>query len=171
MKIKQKNNLLILVFFINIFFFSNNLYSENFLKKNTYNIKNNKKINISKKSMERILGYLNGNFYSENLNKTFYQVSGIYFALSKDGNNTSISFCNADAFNLCAEQMLVYQTLNKCEKISNQKCYLIYRGKTFLPLRKKNINLTNYFLVNNNFKGNHSDIYGKTLEEFHDAQD
>lgn len=171
MKKKERNNLIILFFIVNFLFYTTGSNSENFIKKHTYkNIKANK-IKISKKNMERINGYLNGNFYSQNLNKKFIHVSGIYYAISKDGNNSSISFCDADHFSLCAEQMLAYQTLKKCEKISKQECFLIYRGKIFLPTREKNFNLDKYFIINSKASGLHFDIYGKTLEEFHQPED
>ena len=171
MKKNQRNKLVILFFIINFLFYTKGSYSESFIKKQTFKIIEAKKIEISKKNMNRINGYLSGSFYSQNLSKKFINVSGIYYAISKDGNNSSISFCDADHFNLCAEQMLAYQTLEKCKKISKQKCFLIFRGKTFLPTKESNINLDKYFIINSKASGLHVDIYGKTLEEFHQPQD
>jgi hypothetical protein len=171
MKKKEKNKLITLFFIVNFLFCATGSYSENFIKKHTYKIIKADKIKISKKNMERINGYLNGNFYSQNLNKNFIHVSGIYYAISKDGNSSSISFCDADHFTLCAEQMLAYQTLKKCEKISKQECFLIFRGKTFLPTRENNLDLGKYFIANSKANGLHLDIYGKTLEEFHQPED
>lgn len=165
----QKNKLLCIIF---IFFVTSfQCYAESFIKKNTYNLNNNQNIKISNTTYMRIKGYLNGNFYSENLNKKLYQISGIYFSISQDGNYSTTSFCDADDFSLCAEQMLAYQTLKKCERISKQKCFLIFRGKTFLPLITNNIDIKKIFTIVNNSNGKHYDIYGKTLEEYHDPKD
>lgn len=171
MKKKQINSFLIFIFSFTTLLFSTNSYSESFLKKNTYKMNKKNIIKVSQKNLERLSGYLSGSFYSQNLNKKFINVSGVYYAISKDGNNSSISFCDADHFELCAEQMLAYQTLGKCEKISNQKCFLIFRGKVFLPTRENKINLNKYFVLNTTLDGNHLDIYGKTLEEFHNPDD
>lgn len=164
----KKNNILLLIFLF--FLFTSSSFTENYVKKNTIKLEKGAKIIVSKNVYSRIEGYLNGEFYSKNLNKKLKQVSGIYFALSKDGNSSSISFCDADHFNLCAEQLLAYQTLKKCEKYSQIKCFLIFRGKVFLPTKDKNIDIKkNFVLSGNKNVGYHYDIYGKNLEEFFDT--
>lgn len=159
---KNKKFLLIFIFFL---LFSSESNSFNFIKKNTIKLNNVKKIEISNETLVRIKGYLKGKFYSPNLNQKFFQVSGVFFAISNNGNNSSISFCNADSFDLCAEQLLAYQTLKKCEKISREKCYLLFRGKVFLPTREKNISIEKYFLIKNQNLGSHADIYGNRWDE------
>lgn len=167
---KNKSTILFLIFFFLLQSF-NQAYPVNFIKKNTFNISKNKKKNVSQNVYNRINGYLNGNFQSRNLNRYLKQVAGIYMAISDDGKNSSISFCDADNFDLCAEQHLAFQTIKKCEIKSNQKCFLIFRGKIFLPNREEDFSIKNYFNVNNNTPGYHYDIHGKTLEEFNIPDD
>lgn len=169
MKRKIKNNFFLL--FCAYLFFSNSALAVSFNKKNTLLIKNNNQIPVSKEVFARMENYLKGSFFSKNLNRKLIQVSGIYMSISEKGDHSSISFCDADNFDLCAEQHLAFQTLKKCEKISEQKCYLVFRGKTFLPRKDNKLNLKKYFYIQNNKAGEHVDIQGKTLEEFNIPDD
>ena len=163
-------NKIILVFFL-ILITSVNTYSKSYIKKNTIEFDNYNKISISETAEKRIKNYLNGKINSKNLQQNFKNVSGIYFAISDNGSDTSISFCNELDFDLCAEQHLAFQTLKKCEKISKRSCFLLFRGKTFLPTREKKININNFFTVSNKQLGNHYDIQGWTLEEINDPEE
>lgn len=173
MTIKRKTKIFTnIVFFFFIFNFCQIAESQSFIKKNTIQVNKISKKGVSKEVYSRIEGYLKGRFYSTNLNRNLFQVSGIFMSISENGSNSSISFCDADSFDLCTEQHLAFQTLKRCEKISTEKCYLVFRGKEFLPTRnKKEIIIKDYFYISNDNYGQHADIHGKTLEEFNIPDD
>ena len=168
---KKNNYFIIIVTFI--IFNTSSLYFANaasFLKKNTLNMKDIK-FDVSKEVFDRMKNYLEGKINSKNLSKKASNISGVYFSISNDGQFSSSSFCDAYDFNDCAEQHLGFQTLKSCERISKQKCFLIFRGKEFLPTRAKQFELEKYFkMSNNDALAKHYDIQGFTIEEINDPE-
>lgn len=169
---KKNNYFIIIIAFIIIN--TSNLYFANassFLKKNTLNIKENIKFDVSKEVFDRMNNYLEGKINSKNLSKKASNISGVYFSISNDGRFSSSSFCDAYDFNDCAEQHLGFQTLKSCERISKQKCFLIFRGKEFLPTRSKQFVLEKNFKINDSkVLTKHYDIQGFTVEEINDPE-
>ena len=168
---KKNNYFIIIITFI--IFNASNLYFANaasFLKKNTLNMKDIK-FDVSKEVFDRMKNYLEGKINSKNLSKKASNISGVYFSISNDGQFSSSSFCDAFDFNDCAEQHLGFQTLKSCERISKQKCFLIFRGKEFLPTRAKQFELEKYFKMSaSDVLAKHYDIQGFTIEEINDPE-
>ena len=159
----------LIVFFT---FYLNNtlLFASNF--EYTHNLEN---INISKKIYERLLEYNSGNFYSPVYQKKFTQTKGMYFSLSKSGTVTAFSFCEDDMLG-CVSNLVKYQTLKTCERISKEACYIIAIGNN-LVINKKKIAMDN----ENNFKKifevnsdkiqvKSYEIRGVTLREFENSE-
>ena len=169
---KKNNYFIIIVTFI--IFNTSSLYFANaasFLKKNTLSIKENAKFGINKEVFDRMKNYLEGKINSKNLSKKASNISGVYFSISNDGQFSSSSFCDAYDFNDCAEQHLGFQTLKSCERISKQKCFLIFRGREFLPTRSKQFELEKYFKMStSDVLAKHYDIQGFTIEEINDPE-
>ena len=169
----KKNNYFIIIITLIIvntshFYFAN---AASFLKKNTLNMEENIKFNISKEIFDRMNNYLEGKINSKNLNTKKSNIAGIYFSISNDGQFSSSSFCDAYDFNDCAEQHLGFQTLKSCERISKQKCFLIFRGKEFLPTRSKQFEFKKYFEMGaSDVLAKHYDIQGFTVEEINDPE-
>ena len=168
---KKNNYFIIIITFI--IFNTSNLYFANaasFLEKNTLNMKDIK-FDVSKEVFDRMNNYLEGKINSKNLSKKASNISGVYFSISNDGQFSSSSFCDAYDFNDCAEQHLGFQTLKSCERISKQKCFLIFRGREFLPTRSKKFELEKYFKMSaSDVLAKHYDIQGFTIEEINDPE-
>jgi len=169
----MKSNNYFIIIITCIIFNTSNLYFANaasFLKKNTLNMKDIK-FDVSKEVFDRMKNYLEGKINSKNLRKKASNISGIYFSISNDGQFSSSSFCDAYDFNDCAEQHLGFQTLKSCERISKQKCFLIFRGREFLPTRSKQFELEKYFKISaSDVLAKHYDIQGFTIEEINDPE-
>lgn len=169
----KKNNYFVIIITLIIINASNLCVANavSFLKKNTLNVRENIKFDISEDVFDRMNNYLKGKINSKNLSKKVSNISGVYFSISNDGQFSSSSFCDAYDFSDCAEQHLGFQTLKSCERISKQKCFLIFRGKEFLPTRSKQFDLEKYFKISvNNVSAKHYDIQGFTIEEINDPE-
>lgn len=162
LKIIQKNNsqfINILRFFFLILLFINYACVSNFEHTN----KSNELIKISDKSFERINGYLSGNFYSYENKKKVSNAIGLYFALSNDGTSTAFSYCE-DYLMTCDKTLVKIKTKLRCEKISNQNCFIIFFGDKFVKNKKTKIvknkkNLENEFLIfQTSIKYKHQDL-------------
>ena len=168
----EKNNYFIIIITFIIFNISN-LYFANaasFLKKNTLDMKDIK-FDVSKEVFDRMKNYLEGKINSKNLSKKASNISGVYFSISNDGQFSSSSFCEAYDFNDCAEQHLGFQTLKSCARISKQKCFLIFRGREFLPTRSKQFELEKYFKISaSDVLAKHYDIQDFTIVEINDPE-
>jgi len=169
-KNSKKNLIKLLIFFI---FFINPSIStaSNF----QYTHKSNDKIKISEKIFNKLIEYKTGNFYSKIYKQKFTETKGMYFALAKNGNSASFSFCE-DGMIGCMTNLLKYQTLKKCERIANDKCYIIAIGNS-LVINKKKISLKEanemqkIFIIEKN-KTNQENIYeirAITLREFENS--
>lgn len=103
-----------------------------------FNIKvnGNEKITISNFSYSRAIGYLEGNFFSFSENKNITKAIGMYFALSESGQNTSLSYCQ-DFIMTCDKNLVKIRTKMLCERISNEKCRVIFNEDKFLVNKKK----------------------------------
>jgi len=135
-----------------------------------------KEITISKESLDKLIGFYTGNFYSEVWKKKITKSSGIYFALSEDGMNSVISYCEDDSIWNCSVDFAKYQSLKRCEKISKQKCFVIGNNREIL-INKESYKITrentendiksikNIKITNSNPNFLHSDIRYNTMEE------
>ena len=146
------------IFFIILFFF-NYACVPNF----EYTHKTNELIKISDKSFERAKEYLNGNFYSYENKKQVSNAIGLYFALSGDGTSTTFSYCE-DYIMTCDKALVKIRTKLRCEKISNQHCFIIFFDNQLVKNKKIKIikdkkNLDNEFLIfNTSIKYKHQDL-------------
>ena len=172
-KIKNKFFRKILIkSFIAIFF---NIFTLNFVEASNFiYTHNSEKIKISKVTYNKFIEYKKGIFYSKTYDKKFLNAKGMYFALSENGNSSVFSFCEDDVLG-CVSNLLKYQTLKKCEKVANEKCYII-SIKNYIHINKKKIlteakNLDKIFLIqeHNNISKS-DDIRARTLSEFENSE-
>lgn len=140
-------------------------------------------INISEKSFDRLDGFFKGIFYSEIFKKEITGSSGIYFAISKDGMHSVISYCDDTNIWNCSFDFARYQSVKRCEKISNQQCYIlannseilinknIYKIKTKNPKNEliKLNKILKKFITRKDAK--HSEIRYLTVEEKNNGDD
>lgn len=96
------------------------------------------KIKISELQFERLNDYLNGNFFSFEQNNYQKNVKGIYFSISQSGNASVLSYCDNDII-YCVTDNLKFQTNYKCERISNEKCYIILVEGNIILNKKKTV--------------------------------
>ena len=130
------------------------------------------KIKISELQFKRLNDYLNGNFFSFEQNNYQKNVKGIYFSISQSGNTSVISYCDQDVI-YCVTDNLKFQTNFKCERISNEKCYIILIednivfNKKKTPLTKEISKYKNNFfkLQKSNEKQKISDIRAKSYRD------
>lgn len=144
---------------------------------------NNSTIKISESSFERLNGFFKGNFYSYFLKKQITDASGIYFAISRNGMHSVISYCDDTNIWNCSEDFAKFQSVKLCERISKQGCFILANNKEILINKKEykisNQDLDNKFLQLNNIitKFNiannevHSEIRYSTYEEKNDRED
>ena len=144
---------------------------------------NNSEINISETSFERLVGFFEGNFYSIFLKKKITDSSGIYFAISKDGMHSVISYCDDSNIWNCSLDFARYQSVKRCEKISKQECFILANNNeilinnTIYTIKNKNPNneLTKLNKILKKFSTNkkvlHSEIRYLTIEEKNSGED
>ena len=121
-----------------LFFFTTEVYSFNLNFKNKYLFKYSSDeniINISEKNLDRLRTFFLGNFFSYEQNNYQSNASGVYFALSITGNASVLSFCN-EVINNCILNNMKFITKKKCERISNERCFIIASGNKII-LNKK----------------------------------
>lgn len=173
LKIIKKNNSQfnnILRFFFLVLLCMNYACVANF----EYTNNSNELIKISDKSFERINGYLNGNFYSYENKKKVSNAIGLYFALSNDGTSTTFSYCE-DYLMTCDKTLVKIRTKLRCEKISNQDCFIIFFDDKFVKNKKTKIiknkkNLENEFLIfQTSIKYKHQDLRISNASETSDG--
>lgn len=147
----KKRNKLIIFFLIIIGFFIINI--EKTLASNFEFTSKNSFIKITEESYNKINEFINGRFFSKNLNNKFFDVYGLYFALSKSGDVSVFSFCD-DNVTGCNENLIKYQTYKKCTKYSGEECYIVLikdklvLNKKIVKINKKNIkNIKKYFKI------------------------
>jgi hypothetical protein len=147
---KTKNKILIFVFIIIGLL---NVGDKKTLASNFEFTSKNSFINITEESYNRVNEFLDGRFYSKNLNNKFFDVYGLYFALSKSGSISVFSFCDDDVTG-CNENLIKYQTYKKCTKYSGEECYIILiknkliLNKKIIKINKENKkNIKQYFKI------------------------
>ena len=184
LKVKNKNSNIFfltntfLSFVILVFSMQTNAFANRF--QYTYN---NSTIKLSESSFERLNGFFKGNFYSYFLKKQITDASGIYFAISKDGTHSVISYCDdANIWN-CSEDFAKFQSVKLCERISKQECFILANNKEILINEKaykiSNQDLDNRFLQLTNAITTfnianievHTEIRYPTNEEKNDRED
>ncbi len=186
MRFRIKNKNLIIFFLKNIlaafFMLALSPPTSTFANKFQYTY-NNSTIKLSESSFERLTGFFKGNFYSYFLKKQITDSSGIYFAISRDGIHSVISYCDDPSIWNCSEDFAKFQSVKRCEKISKQECYILANNKEILMNGKvykvSNPDLDNKFLQLNDvitkFKiadsEVHSEIRYLTLQEKNDGDD
>lgn len=159
----MKRKTKILVKFIFIIFLLN-------LTKNSYSFE---KINISKISKERLEGYLSGQFFSYVENNFISNSSGVFFFLSDDGDYSVIAFCPDFRVDRCDLNHIKFRTQYRCEKISNQKCRLIFKNNKLKQKKFQKYNrldFKKFFLLKdsksiNKIKNYTSEIRARTFQE------
>ncbi len=185
LRIKNKNlnifSLTKILFAFIIFFFS--IHASASANKFHYTF-NNSTIKLSESSFERLNGFFKGNFYSYFLKKQITDASGIYFAISRDGTHSVISYCDDTNIWNCSEDFAKFQSVKLCERISKQECFILANNNEILINKKEykisNQGLDNTFLqLNNaittfNIANNnelHTEIRYPTNEEKNDRED
>jgi len=124
-----------------LFFFTTEVYSFNLNFKNKYLFKYSSDeniINISEKNLDRLRTFFLGNFFSYEQNNFQTSAYGVYFALSKSGNSSVMSFCNEKIDN-CILNNMQFITKKKCERLSAEKCFIIATNNKII-LNKKIFN-------------------------------
>ena len=101
-KIKQKIIIALLSVFFILIIFQQKLLASNF----QYAITGSEKIKITEASFVRLIEFTKGRFYSKIYGAKIYQVIGLYFALSENGNTVAFSFCEDDIIG-CNENLMV----------------------------------------------------------------
>lgn len=178
MIITQINFIKIISLLISIFLFS---------QAQSYAVSKDQKIKVSPKTFEIINNYFisssnykknfNHSFRSKSLNRIISQHKIMNISLSETGKMVVLSFCNDD-FSGCAQDYLAkFQTLKKCERLSQEKCKNIIEGKKIILKNKKlflnmNENLEKYFIISDKQKlssaVNHYEIQYPSNNEFAD---
>ena len=132
-KIRNKFIKKIKIFLTTIFiiFLGKEVHASNF----QYTITEYEKIKITEFNYLRLLEYSKGDFYSKTHGSRIFQVKGLYFALSEQGNVIAFSFCDDDIIG-CNENLLKYQTKATCESLSKEKCNIIAIGNNLILNRK-----------------------------------
>jgi len=105
---------------------------------------------LTQASYDRMVNYIEGNFYSFSENKKITKAIGMYFAISDDGKSTAISYCQ-DFLMTCRKSLVKARTKMLCERISKIKCTVIFNEDKFL-ISKKRINKKNIQYLNDYFK-------------------
>mgnify|MGYP001057530331 CR=1 FL=1 len=88
------------------------------------------KIKISNVTSKRITDYLDQSFFSVEINTQVSNITTLFFYISNDGNFSAISFCPSFYEYDCNLDHLKFQTRIRCQKISNQKCKLLFNRKS-----------------------------------------
>jgi hypothetical protein len=84
----------------------------------------NTEIVISSNNFKRLQEFFKGSFFSYEQNNYQTNTSGVFFALSKSGNGSVMSFCNEE-INECILSNMQFITKTKCERIAKEKCFII----------------------------------------------
>ena len=122
--IKIKNNLLIVLI---LFFFSQSSLASSITFKDKYLYKystNDQVITISRGNYKRLQEFFLGKFFSYEQNNFQTMTNGAYFALSKTGIASVMSYCNEE-INNCILDNMKFVTKAKCERIANEECFII----------------------------------------------
>jgi hypothetical protein len=129
-KIKQ------LVFFLSFLLISFNLNA----------IENQKIKEISEDKLNQLNSLLNNQFFDPRRNQYTKIFQLMYYALSNDGNFSSISICDTDPISDydCIDNFEKFMTIKNCEKISQQTCSIIINKNKLL------LNEKIYFLTREN---------------------
>ena len=93
-----------------------------------YIYKSSEKINITQAQKQRLIGYLEGTFFSYSENNQEKQLSPLMFAISKDGSVSSLLACNSISYYDCNPHVNIFQIIKKAEKKTNQDLKIIFFG-------------------------------------------
>ena len=182
-RIKSKNYLILTVIIFVLFCFSFFIDQAKAIGNKFQYTNKSLEINISEKSFDRLSGFFEGNFYSEVFKKKISGSSGIYFAISKDGMHTVISYCDDTNIWNCSFDFAKYQSVKRCEKISKQDCFILANNNeilinnTIYKIKNKNPNneLSKLNKILKKFSTNkkvlHSEIRYLTIEEKNSGED
>ena len=95
----------------------------------SFEVNSSSKIEISNVTSKRITDYLNQSFFSVEINNQVSNITTLFFYMSDDGNFSTISYCPSFYEYDCNLNHLKFQTRIRCQKISNQKCKLLFNRK------------------------------------------
>ena len=100
-----------------------------------------KDLNISKKQYNRLLNYLDGEFYSHQLKRVVFAYP-LVFLISTDGTKSLIIACNSTS-DSCNLNVQIYQQINKFKRTKDIDFKILAMNKKLLnktSIEKKNIN-------------------------------
>lgn len=95
----------------------------------SFEVNSSSKIEISNVTSKRITDYLNQSFFSVEINNQVSNITTLFFYMSDDGNFSTTSYCPSFYEYDCNLNHLKFQTRIRCQKISNQKCKLLFNRK------------------------------------------
>lgn len=127
-------------FFFLFLFFLNFTESVNARLKYTTEFNN---IKISENSLKILKNYFKDEIYSTTYKKVQKNVKGLYFFISESGHGTSVGYCNGLYEDHCDVTLLKSSLLKKCQKLNQEKCYL-------LAIRKKLVFSDQQFQIKKN---------------------
>lgn len=122
-------------------------FAMTFKDKNLFRYSYNSSIKkISNQNLKRLENFLSGNFYSYQQNNFQKNVHGAYFALSETGTTSVLSYC-VETIEECILDNAQFITKKKCERISNEKCFIILSQNTLVMNNNK-------YIIENNLNEN-----------------
>lgn len=131
------------------------------------------KVIITEESYQKLQSYLNNEVYSYTYKKNQKNIRGIYFFLSESGHGTSIGYCNGFYEDHCQIGHLKNTLLKNCQKINNEKCFLIASRKNLIidkqKIKKQKIEKFFKIIKSNNTKKNYH--YDLMIPSFGDLWD
>ena len=101
---------------------------------------NESELAISSNNYKRLEEFFKGRFFSYEQNNYQSGATGVYFALSKSGNGSVMSFCN-EGINECILNNMQFITKAKCERIAKEACFIVATNNEII------LN-NNYYLIN-----------------------
>lgn len=124
------------------------------------------KINLDETAVINFLRYLEGNFYSEDvqLNRAARIMSPMFYAISEDGKVGYGWFCNSHLNGACSEDFTAYRAVEFCKDYAKMNCSIFAHGNQIVW---NNINMS---VNNKNFNENVTffkklNIYDKNSSE------
>jgi hypothetical protein len=110
---------------------------------------------ISSNNYKRLEEFFKGKFFSYEQNNYQAGATGVYFALSKTGNVSVMSFCN-EGINECILNNMQFITKAKCERISKEACFVVAANDRIILNNK-------YYLIN---QKNMNEVLSSTFKIF-----
>lgn len=130
---------------------------------------------ISFFSKQRLDNYIKGSFFSYVQNTSIKNSTGLFFFLSKDGQYSTIGFCPDFVSERCIKDHIKFRTEYRCQKISKQKCKLIFTEKKLVLINTNEKEFFKSLILVKNLKKKEneltSEIRATTYQENSSDQD